>query len=71
MAKILRFAQSDIPGEESSLLDLVAYWPNRCGEYMVPIIVDRIEGNPAPDQMRVDHGVIGWSNFFDAYPDYK
>ena len=58
----------DRTDEESSFKGSVAYWPEKYGEYMVPIIVDLLEGRPVPPQVWVNHLVIDRSNIEQYYP---
>ncbi len=54
--------------EDSAFKGSVAYFPEKYGEYMVPIIVDLIEGKPVPDTVRLDHLVVDRSNVDEFYP---
>jgi len=38
-------------------------------EYLVPIIVDLIEGNSVPDRVVLEHFVIDRSNVDEWYPE--
>ena len=53
---------------ESAFKGSVAYFPDKYGEYLVPIIVDLIEGKPVPPEVRVNHLVIDRSNVKEYYP---
>lgn len=49
----------------------VSYFPEKYGEYLVPVIVDLIEGNPVPSKVYIDHAVIDRSNVDQYYPASK
>ena len=55
------------PVEDTTFIASVAYTPELYGTYMVPIIVDLIEGNPVPDRVPLDHFAIDHSNVADYY----
>jgi ribose transport system substrate-binding protein len=55
--------------EESAFKGSVAYFPDKYGEWMVPIIVDLIEGNSVPPVVRINHLVIDRSDVGDYYPE--
>ena len=55
--------------EESAFKASVGYFPEFYGNYLVPMIVDLIEGNPVPDSVRLDHFAIDRSNVLEYYPE--
>lgn len=57
------------PANESAFTASVAYTPEFYGNYMVPIIVDLIEGNPVPDKVVLKHFAIDRSNIDQYYPE--
>jgi len=46
----------------------VSYFPEHYGQYLVPVIVDLIEGNPVPGEVTLEHAVIDRSNVGKYYP---
>jgi ribose transport system substrate-binding protein len=54
--------------EESSFKGSVAYFPENYGQYLVPMIVDLIEGKEVPEDVRLPHLVIDRSNVDQYYP---
>jgi ribose transport system substrate-binding protein len=63
------FAELRRPLAESTFVASVAYTPELYGNYMVPIIVDLIEGNPVPDRVALDHFAIDRDNLAEWYPE--
>lgn len=55
--------------EESAFKGSVGFFPEFYGRYVVPMIVDLIEGKPVPDSVRLDHFVIDRSNVLQYYPE--
>jgi ribose transport system substrate-binding protein len=56
------------PAEDTTFVGSVAFTPELYGTYLVPIIVDLIEGNPVPDRVILNHFVIDHANVNDYYP---
>ena len=54
--------------EQSAFRGSVGFFPEFYGRYLVPMIVDLIEGNSVPDSVRLDHFVIDRSNVLEYYP---
>ena len=55
--------------ETSIFKATVSYFPENYGQYLVPVIVDLIEGNPVPDEVFLGHAVIDRSNVDEYYPE--
>jgi ribose transport system substrate-binding protein len=56
------------PKEETPFVGSVAFTPELYGTYLVPIIVDLIEGNPVPNRVILKHFVIDHENVNEYYP---
>jgi ribose transport system substrate-binding protein len=57
------------PADESVFIGSVAYSPEVYGNYLVPIIVDLIEGNPVPPRVVLQHFIIDRANLDQWYPE--
>jgi len=57
------------PADESTFVASVAYSPELYGTFLVPIIVDLIEGNPVPDRVALSHFAIDRDNLDEWYPE--
>lgn len=53
------------------LLGSTGYFPERYGEYIVPAMVDLIEGKEVPDEIYMDHVFVTPDNLFEYYPEAK
>jgi len=54
--------------EQSSFKGSVGFFPEFYGKYLLPMLVDLIEGNAVPDEVYLDHFVIDRSNINEYYP---
>ena len=46
----------------------VSYFPEKYGEYLVPVIVDLIEGVQVPREVYVKNAVVTRANINEYYP---
>ncbi len=46
----------------------VAFFPDRYGEFLIPLALDVLEGKPVPSIVRVPHEVITAENIDQWYP---
>ena len=55
--------------DESIFKATISYFPERYGQYLVPAIVDMIEGNPVPDEIIPAVSPVTRENVFELYPE--
>jgi len=54
--------------DESVFKATISYFPERYGTYLVPAIVDLIEGNTVPERLIPSVSPVTRDNVFDLYP---
>jgi ribose transport system substrate-binding protein len=53
----------------SPLVGTVSFFPERYGDFMIPLALDILAGNPVPSIVRVPHEVISIDNIDTYYPE--
>ena len=53
---------------KTSWIGSVGYFPNRYGEWVMPIIEKMIKGEQLEEKYYIDHIMIDWSNIKEYYP---
>jgi ribose transport system substrate-binding protein len=53
---------------DTSWIGSVGFFPNRYGEWVMPIIEKMIAGEPLEEAYYIDHIMIDWSNIKEYYP---
>jgi ribose transport system substrate-binding protein len=51
------------------LIGTVSFFPERYGEFLIPLALDILAGNPVPSIVRVPHEVISAENIDTYYPE--
>jgi ribose transport system substrate-binding protein len=64
-------AKAELVKDENAFKGSVGYFPERYGEFLIPMALDILEGKPLPAEVHMQHIVIDRSNFTDFYPDYE
>lgn len=47
----------------------VGYFPERYGEWILPIIDELVEGKTPPEKSYIDHELVTWENITEHYPE--
>ncbi len=56
---------------EETFVASVAYFPERYGNYLIPLCLMRLAGHSAPPAVSVEHVMITPANICQYYPDYE
>jgi ribose transport system substrate-binding protein len=61
-------ARTEICAENPALIGSVAYFPDRYGDYLIPLAIQLAAGEAPPDEVLIDHLWIDSSNIEQYYP---
>jgi ribose transport system substrate-binding protein len=64
-------AQAELAKPENAWKGSVGYFPEKYGDYLIPLALDILEGKPVPPEVHMQHVVIDRANFAQFYPDKK
>jgi ribose transport system substrate-binding protein len=63
------FRENIRAGKGDVWIGSVLYGPERYGSYLIPMVVDIIDGKDVPDKVHLEHLVITQNNIDEYYPD--
>ena len=63
--------KAELAQEENAFKGSVGYFPERYGEFLIPMALDILEGEPIPAEVHMAHIVVDRDNFREYYPDYE
>ncbi len=61
-------ARTEICRDNPAFIGSVAYFPDRYGDYLIPLAIDLAAGETPPEQVLIDHLWIDGSNIEEYYP---